>query len=84
MTTSLVVGKIIVFLLLATGMYFLIKGIREYEILDKVKNKVDDLDRQRIMEQEQKSFLQKYLAKVDEHLTQAGVKKYLSKLIMII
>lgn len=79
MTASLILGKIIVFLLLAVGMYFVIKGIREYEIANKIRNKVDELERQRFLETEQKSFMQKYLAKMDERLTQAGIKKFLPR-----
>ena len=79
MTASLIIAKVIVFFFLAIGMYFLIKGIQKYEILGKVREKVDELDRQRILQEEQKSFFQRYLSKVDDHLTQAGIKKFLPR-----
>ena len=79
MTTYLILAKVIVFLLLAIGMFFLIKGIREYEILSKIRSKVDDLDRQKMLQGEQKSYFQKHLSKVDDHLTQAGLKKFLPR-----
>lgn len=79
MTPYLIIGKVLIFLFLALGMFFLIKGIREYEVLKKVRDKMDELDRQKLLEMEKKSFLQKCLDKLDEQLTQAGIKKYLPR-----
>lgn len=76
MTVSIVIAKILILILLAVGMYFLIKALREYEVFKMVRDKMDELDRQRLLEERKKSFLQKYLDKLDEQLVQAGVKKY--------
>ena len=67
--------------LLVAGMYLLLKVIREYDPLQKLREKVDDLDRQRVLgaEIEKKGFLERYLNRLDEHLTQAGVKRFLPK-----
>ena len=79
MTVSIVIAKILILILLAVGMYFLIKALREYEVFKMVRDKMDELDRQRLIEERKKSFLQKYLDKLDEQLVQAGVKKYLPR-----
>lgn len=65
------------FVLLVVGMYFLVKVIREYSPLQKLREKVDEIDRQRVLgtETEKKG----YLDRLDEHLTQAGVKRFLPK-----
>ena len=76
MTAAMIAAKILILVLLVVGIYFLIKAIREYEVLQKVRDKVDELDRQRFIEDRQKSFLQKHLDKLDEKLLQAGIKKY--------
>ena len=60
-------------------MYFFIMVIRDYEVFRKVRAKVDELDRQKLLEESQKSFLQKYLDRLDEQLVQAGIKKYLPR-----
>lgn len=79
MTATLVVIKALIFLLLVTGMFFLIRAIQGYEIGKKLLEKVDELDRQRMVEDGKKSRLQKYLDRLDEKLLQAGVKKYLPR-----
>ena len=79
MTVSIVIAKILILILLAAGMYFLIKALREYEVFKMVRDKMDELDRQRLLEERKKSFLQKYLDKLDEQLVQAGIKKYLPR-----
>ena len=73
--------KALLFILLVAGMYFLVKAIRDYRPLRKLREKVDDIERQRLLsaETEKQSFLERYLDRLDEHLTQAGVKKYLPK-----
>lgn len=73
--------KLLLLGLLAAGMYFLVKVIREYGPLQKLREKVDDIDRQRVlgMEQEKQGFLERYLDRLDEHLTQAGIKRFLPK-----
>ena len=79
MTVTVVVGKVLVLVLLTVGMYFLVKAIREYEVFQKLRDSLDELDRQKLIEQRKKSFLQKMLDRLDEKLVQAGVKKYLPK-----
>ena len=73
--------KILLMGLLVAGMYLMLKVIREYGPLQKLREKVDDLDRQRVLgaEMEKKGFLERYLDRLDEHLTQAGVKRLLPK-----
>ena len=73
--------KGILFVLLAVGMYLLVKVIRKYNPLQKIWEKVDELDRQRLLgtEDEKQSFWERYLDKLDRHLTQAGVKRVLPK-----
>jgi len=79
MTVTIVVGKVLVLVLLIVGMYFLVKAIREYEVFQKLRDSLDELDRQKLLEQHKKSFLQKMLDRLDEKLVQAGVKKYLPR-----
>ena len=79
MTVTVVVGKVLVLVLLTVGMYFLVKAIREYEVFQKLRDSLDELDRQKLIEQRKKSFLQKMLDRLDEKLVQAGVKKYLPR-----
>ena len=79
MTVSMIAAKILILILLAVGMYFFIMVIRDYEVFRKVRAKVDELDRQKLLEESQKSFLQKYLDRLDEQLVQAGIKKYLPR-----
>ena len=79
MTVTIVVGKLLVLVLLTVGMHFLVKAIREYEVFQKLRDSLEELDRQKLLEQRKKSFLQKMLDRQDEKLVQAGVKKYLPK-----
>ena len=79
MTVTIVVGKVLVLVLLIVGMYFLVKAIREYEVFQKLRDSLDELDRQKLLEQRKKSILQKMLDRLDEKLVQAGVKKYLPR-----
>ena len=79
MTAVIVVIKVLILILLSVGMYFLIKAIREYELLQKVRSKMDELDRQRLLSENPEGIWQKYLNRLDEQLVQAGVKKYLPR-----
>lgn len=79
MTVVFITAKVLILVFLWLGMYFLIKAIRAYEPLQKVREKMDELDRQRLLPQEEKSRLQKYLDRLDEKLIQAGVKKFLPR-----
>ena len=73
--------RVIVFVLLAVGMYFLVRVIREYGPLKKLREKVDEIDRLRLLgtEAQKMSFMERYLDKLDEQLAQAGVKRFLPK-----
>lgn len=73
--------KGLLFVLLMAGMYFLMKAIREYEPFQKLRKKVDEIERQRILgiREQKQGFLERYLDKLDEHLTQAGVKRFVPK-----
>lgn len=73
--------KGILFALLAVGMYLLVKAIREYSPLQKIREKVDEIDRQRLLgtEEQKQTFWERYLDRLDQHLTQAGVKRFLPK-----
>lgn len=73
--------KGLLFILLAVGMYFLVRAIKAYDPLHKLREKVDEIDRQRVLgtETHKKGFLERYLDRLDEHLTQAGVKRFLPK-----
>ena len=76
MTVDFAVIKALIFLFLALGMFFLINAVRGYEIGKKLLEKVDELDRKRVLGKKDKHFLQKYLDRLDEKLLQAGLKKY--------
>lgn len=73
--------KSLLFALLVAGMFFFVKAIREYGPLQKLREKMDDIDRQRLLgtEMDKQSFLERYLDRLDEHLEQAGVKRFLPK-----
>lgn len=79
MTAAIVMIKVLILILLSVGMYFLLKAIREYELLQKVRSKMDELDRQRLLSENPEGILQKYLNRLDEQLVQAEVKKYLPR-----
>ena len=79
MTAVLITAKVLILVLLWLGMYLLIKAIRAYEPLQKVREKMDELDRQRLLPQEEKSRLQRYLDRLDEKLIQSGIKKILPR-----
>jgi len=73
--------KVVLFGLLAVAMYFLIKAIQSYAPVKKIRNKLEDLDRQRILglDREKKNFLEKVLDRLDEQLAQAGIKRFFPK-----
>ena len=79
MTIIVVLCKLLIFLLLVAGMFFLVKAFQEYEILQKVRDSLDELDRQKLLEYRKKNVMQKMLDRLDEKLLQAGVKKYFPK-----
>lgn len=81
MTWMIIGMKILLLIILAVGMYFLIRLIRISDPVQKVKDKVDELDRQRILDtgQRKKKRLERFLDKLDEQLTQAGIKRILPK-----
>ena len=53
--------KALLLILLVVGMYFLVKAIRDYGPLRKLREKVDDIDRQRLLsvETEKQGFLER-------------------------
>ena len=73
--------KVLLFLILAVAMYVLVKAVRQYGPLKKIRDKIDDMDRQRILDTEvrKKNFLEKHLDRLDEQLVQAGIKRFLPK-----
>ena len=79
MTAAIVMIKVLILILLSVGIYFFLKAIREYELLQKVRSKMDELDRQRLLSENEEGIWQKYLNRLDEQLVQAGVKKYLPR-----
>ncbi|MBE5868286.1 MAG: hypothetical protein E7293_04905 [Lachnospiraceae bacterium] len=74
--------KIVLFILLAVGMYFLVRAVRDYEPAGKIREKIDELYRRRLLntELEKRGVLEKYLDRLEEHLLQAGVKSFSPKL----
>lgn len=84
MTREIVIGIVcrgILFVLLATAMYFLVRALRGADPLKRIREKMDALDRQRLlgMDLQKQSFLERHLDKLDEQLTQAGIKRFLPK-----
>ena len=73
--------KVLVFLLLAVSMYFLVMNIRRFDPVRKLQEAVDDMDRQRILESsnKKKGFFERFMDRLDEQLTQAGIKRFLPK-----
>lgn len=81
MIVTIVMFKILILGLLAAGMYFLVHAIHEYNPVKRIREKVDELDRQRLLDtgRQKKSLFERYLDKLDEQLVQAGVKRFLPK-----
>ncbi len=74
--------KIVLYVLLAAGMYFLVRAVRDYEPAGKIREKIDELYRRRLMNTklEKRGVLEKYLDRLEEHLVQAGIKRIFPKL----
>lgn len=81
MTVTVVILKICVLLFLITGMLFTVRTIRTFNPLEKLLGMVNELERDRLLEvgSQEKTFIEKYLDKLDEQLTQAGVKRLLPR-----
>lgn len=81
MTVTVVTLKIFILLFLIAGMFLLVRAVRAFDPFGKILDKVDELDRERLLDigSGKKIFLEKYLDKLDEQLTQAGVKKFLPR-----
>ena len=81
MTVTVVILKICVLLFLITGMLFTVRTIRTFNPLEKLLGVVNELERDRLLEvgSQEKTFFEKYLDKLDEQLTQAGVKRFLPR-----
>lgn len=81
MSVSVICIKVVILVLLTLGMYLLIRRMEAFDPVKRVKDKVDELDRQRILDGEpcKKKRFERYLDKLDEQLTQAGVKRILPK-----
>lgn len=80
--TKMIIGmKILVFLLLLVGMYFLVRGMQGFDPVQKMKDTMDELDRNRILDTRKgkKNRFERFLDKLDEQLTQAGLKKRIPK-----
>ena len=73
--------RILLFGVLAVGMYFLVKAVRDYEPAEKIRDKMDELYRRRLLktEMQKRGFFEKNLDRLEEHLIQAGVKRFLPK-----
>lgn len=73
--------KGLMFVCLAVAMYHLVRVIQNGTFKRKVQKVLDDWDRQRILskEKEKKDFLERWLDRLDEKLTQAGLKRYVPK-----
>lgn len=76
-----VFGWMIILALLITGMYLLIDLIKRYDPVSRIRDKVEELDRIRRLgtEKGRQNILERYLDRLDEHLTQAGIKRFLPK-----
>ena len=81
MTVTVVIMKLFILLFLIIGMFLLVRAVRAFDPFGKILDKVDELDRERLLNtgSQKKFFFEKYLDKLDEHLTQAGVKRFLPK-----
>ncbi len=75
--------KSFLFLLLVGAAYFLIYAVVRWNPAGKFKEKLDDMERKRLLEAETggepRRILSRYLDRLDERLTQAGIKKFLPK-----
>lgn len=76
-----IIIKVLIFLLLAVSMYFLVINIRKFDPIKRLQEAVDEMDRQRIIgsSEEKKGFFERFMDRLDEQLTQAGIKRFLPK-----
>ncbi|MBQ8232630.1 MAG: hypothetical protein IJZ34_12000 [Lachnospiraceae bacterium] len=81
MTVATICMKMAILIFLGVGMYCLIKWIQAYDPMLQIREKVDDLDRQRILDSgnRKKNRFERSLDRLDEQLTQSGLKKILPK-----
>ena len=73
--------KGIIGILLFTAMYFVVRGIRQFDPMKKVQEQVDDWERRRLFRNLNAgtSWLERLLDHLDRNLTQAGIKRFLPK-----
>ena len=72
--------RIILFSLLAVGMYLLIKAVHAVKPVKTVLLKLDEMEKDRALETgEKKKGFARYLDRMDEQLTQAGIKRWMPK-----
>ncbi len=78
---TVVCGRILLFLLLFSLSFFLVMFFRKLRPVDRVRKKLDELDRKRLMETGfmKKGYVEGRLDRLDEELTQAGVKRFIPK-----
>ena len=81
MTVTVVIMKLFILLFLIIGMFLLVRAVKAFDPFGKIFDKMDELDRERLLNtgSQKKTFFEKCLDKLDEHLTQAGVKRFLPK-----
>lgn len=81
MTEMVILMKVLLLVILAAGMYFFIQLVQNLDPVQKVKDKVDELDRQRVLDarRQKKNHFGRFLDGLDEQLTQAGVKRIIPK-----
>ena len=70
-----------VFVLLFAAMFFLVRGIRQFDPMKKVQEQVDEWERRRKLPGRNAgtSRLERLLDRLDRNLTQAGIKRYIPK-----
>lgn len=81
MTAMIIFMKLLILMLLVAGMFLFIRVVLAFDPFGKILEKVDALDRQRVLEigARKRSYLERYLDRVDEQLVQAGVKRFLPR-----
>ena len=81
MTVMVICMKVLLLLLLLVGMYFLVRLMQTFDPMQRIREKVDELERQRILDTDQrkKNRFERFLDELDEQLTQAGIKRFLPK-----
>lgn len=73
--------KGLIFIALVVSMYFFICILQKAKPLQRAQKVLEDWDRQRILSlgMEKKDFFERWLDRLDEQLTQAGLKRYVPK-----